>query len=62
MNGVTLDFSRPGRPTDNAFAESFNGKIRAECIDQKWFLLLEDARLNVRRSDRIKMSFDRIAL
>jgi putative transposase len=30
--GVTLDFSRPGKPTDNAFIESFNGKVRAECM------------------------------
>jgi putative transposase len=30
--GVTLDFSRPGKPTDNAFIESFNGKLRAECL------------------------------
>lgn len=45
MNGVTLDFSRPGKPTDNAFVESFNGKVRAECIDQNWFLSLDDARL-----------------
>ena len=44
MNGVTLDFSRPGKPTDNAFVESFNGKVRAECIDQNWFLSLDDAR------------------
>lgn len=44
MNGVTLDFSRPGKPTDNAFVESFNGKVRAECIDQYWFLSLDDAR------------------
>lgn len=42
-NGVTLDFSRPGKPTDNAFVESFNGKVRAECIDQNWFLSLGDA-------------------
>ena len=42
--GVTLDFSRPGKPTDNAFVESFNGKLRAECIDQNWFLSLDDAR------------------
>ena len=31
MRGVTLDFSRPGKPTDNAYIESFNGKFRAEC-------------------------------
>lgn len=30
MKGVTLDFSRPGKPTDNSFIESFNGKFRAE--------------------------------
>ena len=42
--GVTLDSSRPGKPTDNAFVESFNGKVRAECIDQNWFLTLDDAR------------------
>jgi putative transposase len=42
---VVLDFSRPGKPTDNAFAESFNGKVRAECLNANWFLSLEDARL-----------------
>lgn len=44
LNGVTLDFSRPGKPTDNAFVESFNGKFRAECLNASWFLSLEDAR------------------
>ncbi|SLN59710.1 Integrase core domain protein [Limimaricola soesokkakensis] len=34
MNGVILDCSRPEKPTDNASAEAFNGKVRAECIDQ----------------------------
>ena len=34
MNGVTLDFWSPGKPTDNSFVEAFNGKVRAECIDQ----------------------------
>jgi putative transposase len=33
LHGVELDFSRPGKPTDNAFAESFNGKFRAECLN-----------------------------
>jgi putative transposase len=32
LRGVTLDFSRPGKPTDNAFIESLNGKFRAECL------------------------------
>ena len=34
MHGVTLDFSRPGKPTDNAFIESLNGKFRAECLNE----------------------------
>ena len=55
--GITLDFSRPGKPTDNAFVESFNGKVRAECIDQNWFLSLDDARANARL---IEMSTTRI--
>ena len=42
--GVTLDFSRPGKPTDNAFIESFNGKFRAECLNAHWFMSLDDAR------------------
>ena len=32
QNNVTLDFSRPGKPTDNAFIEAFNGRLRAECL------------------------------
>ena len=42
--GVTLDFSRPGKPTDNAFIEAFNGRFRAECLNVHWFLTLDDAR------------------
>lgn len=42
-NGVTLDFSRPGKPTDNPFIESFNGSFRDECLNAHWFLSLEDA-------------------
>jgi putative transposase len=42
--GVTLDFSRPGKPTDNAFAEAFNSRVRAECMNAHWFLTLADAR------------------
>jgi putative transposase len=41
--GVTLDFSRPGKPTDNAFIEAFNGRLRAECLNATWFLSLADA-------------------
>jgi putative transposase len=42
-HGVELDFSRPGRPTDNAKIESFNGRFRQECLNQHWFLSLDDA-------------------
>jgi len=44
QNNVILDFSRPGKPTDNAFIESFNGKFRAECLNAHWFMNLDDAR------------------
>ena len=44
QHDVVLDFSRPGKPTDNAFIESFNGKFRAECLNAHWFLTLDDAR------------------
>ena len=40
-HGVTLDFSRPGKPTDNAFIEAFNGRFRAECLNAHWFLTLD---------------------
>jgi putative transposase len=43
-NKVTLDFSRPGKPTDNAFIESFNGSFRDECLNVNWFLSMEDAK------------------
>jgi len=43
LNGVELDFSRPGKPTDNAFIEAFNGRLRQECLNENWFLSLEDA-------------------
>jgi putative transposase len=44
QRGVTLDFFRPGKPTDNAFIESFNGKFRTECLNAHWFMSLDDAR------------------
>lgn len=42
-NKVTMDFSRPGKPTDNPYVESFNGKFRDECLSVNWFLSMEDA-------------------
>ena len=44
LNGVELDFSRPGTPTDNAFIEAFNARVRAECLNASWFLSPADAR------------------
>lgn len=41
---VELVFSRPGKPTDNPYIESFNGSFRDECLNAHWFLSLEDAR------------------
>jgi len=37
-HGVRLDFIRPGRPVENPYLESFNGKFRDECLSQNWFL------------------------
>lgn len=47
-NNVELDFSRPGKPTDNAFIESFNGSFRDECLNTNWFLSLEDAKEKIK--------------
>jgi putative transposase len=46
-NKVLLDYSRPGKPTDNPFIESFNGSFRDECLNTNWFLSLEDAALKI---------------
>ena len=47
FNKVTLDFSRPGKPTDNAFIESFNSRVRQECLNAHYFLSLLDAQEKV---------------
>src|SRR5512136_2753117 len=47
LNGVELDFSRPGKPTDNGLIEAFNGRLRQECLNENWFLSLDDAREKV---------------
>lgn len=46
-NGVILDFSRRGKPTDNAAIESFNGRFREECLNVHWFASLEDAQQKI---------------
>jgi putative transposase len=43
-NGVEFHFIEPGKPTQNAYIESFHGKFRDECLNQNWFLSLNDAR------------------
>jgi putative transposase len=42
--GVELSFIRPGKPNENAYIESFNGKFRDECLNEHWFLSLPHAR------------------
>jgi hypothetical protein len=46
-NGVQLHFITPGRPMENGYIESFNGKFRDECLNENWFLDLEDARRKI---------------
>ena len=46
-HGVELHFIAPGRPMQNAFVESFNGKFRDECLNQHWFTSLGDARRTI---------------
>jgi putative transposase len=47
--GVKLESSRPGKPTDNAYIESFNGRFRQECLDQHWFETLQEARQTIEK-------------
>ena len=48
-NGVKLDFIRPGRPVENGFIESFNGRLRDECLNTELFFSLADAREKLER-------------
>jgi putative transposase len=48
-NGVKLDFIRPGKPVQNGFIESFNGRLRDECLNLEVFFDLEDAREKIER-------------
>ncbi len=47
QRGVILDFSRPSKPTDNAFIEASNGRFRAEFLKQHWFLTFADTAENL---------------
>ena len=44
LNGLKIDFSRPGKPTDTAHIEAVNSRLRAECLNASWFLSLADAK------------------
>jgi putative transposase len=46
-HGVTLSFIRPGKPTENAYIESFHSRFRDECLSAHWFLDLADARFQI---------------
>lgn len=48
-NGVNLHFIRPGKPIDNAFIESFNGRFRDECLNENWFLNLKEAKEKIEK-------------
>jgi putative transposase len=45
--GVRLEFIQPGKPVQNAFVESFNGRLRDECLNANWFTSLKDARRKI---------------
>ena len=49
LNGVKIDFTRPGKPTDNAYIEAFSARLRAECLNASWFPSMAGA------SDRIRL-------
>jgi transposase InsO family protein len=53
QRGVTLDFSRPGKPSDNAFIESFNGKFRAECLLLRQCAALKGTQVAVAQGKRV---------
>lgn len=48
-HGTRINFSRPEKPTDNAFIESFNGSLRDECLNVHWFKSIEHARKEIER-------------
>ncbi len=55
--GVTLSFIQPGKPVENCFVESFNGKVLDECLNQHWFTDLKDAR---RKIETWRVDFNRV--
>lgn len=43
-NNIKIDFINPGKPVENCFIESFNGRFRDECLNENWFISLEKAK------------------
>ena len=56
--GVRLSFIRPGKPNENAYIESFNGKFRDECLNEHWFPSITDAR-SVIEAGRVEYNTER---
>ena len=56
-HGVRLHFIRPGKPIENCFVESFNGKFREECLNENWFTSLEDAKTKI---ERWRLDYNRV--
>lgn len=48
-NKVKLSFIRPGKPMENGYIESFNGRFRDECLNEHWFIDLDDARVKINK-------------
>ena len=49
LRGVRLAFIRPGKPVENAYIESFNGRLRDECLNEHWFINMAHARSVIER-------------
>jgi len=61
QNHVTLHFITPGRPMENGYIESFHGRFREECLNQHWFLTLDDARQTI-ENRRIDYNYNQVRL
>ena len=61
QHGVQLDFIRPGRPVENSYIESFNGRLRDECLNVEVFFTLADVREKLERWREDYNQVDRIA-
>ena len=52
QHGVQLHFIQPRKPVQNAFIESFNGKFRDECLNEHWFLTLQEVQVVIKACHR----------